>query len=233
MNNLNKFKMLLLLLKMVRVKDLFEVKQGFTVVSPKNSSKDTDSLPNKYKVINLSGINTSSRFLNINDLADHSSEKPVSPDKLLTRNDYLLSCKGVVKGFSLRFSDEIFDDLNHQSTFKGIIASNHFFILRLRKIEESNSKDTYFFHNLLDIISAELNKIANNKKGIAKYLTIGDVENYTFNLSDFDLDERIEKFNGLFKVYEHHLRESYLAKKQLDVLNKSFSDKIIYRKQKE
>jgi hypothetical protein len=105
--------------------------------------------------------------------------------------------------------------------------------LRLRKIEESNSKDTYFFHNLLDIISAELNKIANNKKGIAKYLTISDVEDYTFNLADLNLDKRIEEFNNLFNVYEHHLRESNIAKKRLDVLNKSFSGQIIYRNQKE
>lgn len=231
--------MLLLLLNIdyqeFQLKDLFEIRQGVTMVKQNRTSKKSSGKYH-YKVINLSALDTCSRRLVPENLVDYYPGKEINPDKCLSPDDYLITCKGTVKGFSLFFSNELFNKAGDEKPYNGILASNHFFILRPRGIIGGNNsplpfKEKVFLDNLMDIVAEELNKdVAYGKGSSTKYLTIREVENFVINYP-FKDKKKIDEFSVIFDQYYKKLQELNEAKNKLDLFNHELRKLIIQKKQ--
>jgi hypothetical protein len=220
--------MLLLLLphSKYQVRDVFDVWQGITLLQPHEKTVDANPRQHLYKVINLSGINACSKVIDESNLIDYPSERDKSHDKLLAEHDYLISCKGEVRGYSLLNSKEVLDNIKKQGSCDGLVASNHFLILRPRMCSTLSSEEIRFLHNILDIILLKFKLIATGKPGIAKYLTINDVANYSIHYP-YTGSFEIEKFDDIFKRYLEKLHELKEVKKELDSYNRYLASTII------
>ena len=203
--------MLLLFLpvKKFRLGDHFLIRQGFTI-------NDQSTGSSRYKILNMGDISLcEDTDLNTHLLKDYFSDRDLN-DKTINANDYIITCKGVVKGISLlRFQQEI-----TQSEF-GIIPSNHFLILTPKAspvgLSELNENDISFLHNLLNYFIGQLDKIASEKSGSNKYLTISDCENFEFSF-DSQMDVLME-YNPLYRKYLSLVKQMKELKQQISYFN--------------
>jgi len=220
--------MLLLILDHIKfqVKDQFEIRQGITKANSGRKEESDKVNSTTYKVVNLSGIDSCTGEIDKSRLVNYTPKRDVSPDKLLSGLDYLISCKGEVKGYSMLYSEDLLSNKQEDYKFKGIVASNHFLVLRPRMISRNSTDEIRFLHNLLDIISAELRSLAVAKKGPAKYLTINDVANYQFNFPYKDTVE-IEEFKKVSRQYRKSFEDFKKAKERLYDYNRAIADKIL------
>jgi hypothetical protein len=144
----------------------------------------------------------------------------VKPNKFLKPNDYLISPKQLIKGYSLLNTDNIEGNK--------VIASEHLIILRYKPTWSAIFvQNSYFMHNLLDLLVVQLDEYAtkktelknqseefinnkfNMKKGFQKFITIDEVANskISFDISDYkEVDE----------IYNNIKR---LIKKEIDLVN--------------
>lgn len=209
-----------------QIKDQFELRQGVTMTGTKDKGRSKKVESDTYKVVNLSGIDTCTGEISERKLVNYSPVREIGPDKLLSNQDYLISCKGEVNGYSMLLSEDLLSGSKIASRFKGIVASNHFLVLRPRMISELSVDDIRFLHNLLDILSVELRSLAAAKPGVTKYLTINDVANYLFSFPFKDAAELAE-FKAVSVQYRNSLKKFKKAKSRLNEYNRSIADKIL------
>lgn len=219
--------MLLLLMAVTKfqLKDQFEIWQGITVAQTKEKDPELQLPSQAYKLVNLSGIDPCSRQIDDEKLLEYYPARDIKTNKLLKRCDYLISCKGEVKGYSMLYSENVFKEIEKTKSSRGLVASNHFLVLRPRMVAETSINELRFLHNLLDILIPSLKKLASEKGGKAKYLNINDVADYTFNFPYSNAKE-LENFNSVIAKYNSRLNDLTMAKRDLDEYNKSLEHKI-------
>ncbi|HPR13630.1 MAG TPA: hypothetical protein PLV06_14680 [Bacteroidales bacterium] len=220
--------MLLLLLSpdKFRIKDLFEVWQGITTNRDRDEYPAKKKMSAKYKVVNLSSINDCTGMITSDRLVDYTPARNIPEEKLLTKNDYLISCKGEVKGFSMINSQMFFETKKNTKTFPWLAASNHYLVLRPRMLSGIGHEEIIYLHNLLSIFIPELDNLARSRPGNTKYLTLNDVANYKIRYPDKRVGI-INEFNRLFNEYSEKLGELNDIKGRLDEFNRSLASKII------
>ena len=209
--------LLLSLLKQGRLRDFYEIRQGVTVTQPNGKAL--------YKAINLSGIDTCTKIIDKKKLVDYDPVREVGPDKLLTNTDYLVASKGEVKGYSMLDSEEFLHSMTADGSCKGIVASNHFLVLRPRDISGSNMDEIRFAHNLLDILIPEFNKIASVKAGNSKFLTINDLGDLKISnpLTNSDL---FRQFTEIMTSYTQKQQALNELKIELDNFNRHLASQV-------
>jgi hypothetical protein len=212
--------MLLLLLpqlKQGRLRDFYEIRQGVTV----------SQSPGKglYKAINLSGIDACTKMIDENKLVSYDPVREVGSDKLLANTDYLVSGKGEVKGYSLLDAGEFIHNLTLNGSCKGIVASNHFLVLRPRDISGSNMDEIRFAHNLLDILVPEFYKIASVKAGNSKFLTINDLGDLKISHPWSDSDF-FRQYSDIMTRYIQKQQELNVVKIELDNFNRDLASRV-------
>ena len=218
--------LLLLQLKEFNISFHFEILQGITPQQQPDLPENKLNKTFHYKLLNLSGFNPCTRGINEASLPDYQTIKEISPEKVLQENDYLIACKGEVRGYSMVNSKTVMEELKKHTPHDGIVASNHFLILRTRMRENMESSEIRFLHNVMDILIPELRKLGSSKTGAAKYLTINEVANFRFNYPGTEYSE-IEKFDAISIRYLEKLHEFEAVKKELDIYNRDLAWKII------
>ena len=209
--------LLLLLHNKGRLRDFYEIRQGVTV--PASSVKGA------YKAINLSGIDACSKRIDVNKLIDYDPVREVGADKLLCASDYLVAGKGEVKGFSMLESGELIPSMTKEGICKGIVASNHFLVLRPRDISGASIDEIRFAHNILDILLPKFKTMAALKTGGSKYLTINDLGEMktTHPWSDSDV---FNQFTEIMTRYNRAQVELNEVKAELDNFNRDLSARM-------
>ena len=178
--------------------ELFEIKQGLTLSSKKEIKKTFGN--NAYKVIYVSDLGNPYHLLDFGELTDYATSNKIKEERLLTLNDYVISCKGEIKGLSLYKSTKIFN-LLYEKNYSGLLVSNHFIVLRPRKSTLMLYGNSYFLHNILDLLIPIINKSMNHSadKKIMPYITIAEIEKYSVLLPGANFRKKITDFE---KVYQ-------------------------------
>jgi hypothetical protein len=189
--------------------EMFEIRQGIATPYLKHKAGSKNS--HLYKLIYPADLNILFKSLEVNQLTDFKSDKELSTGKLLSSDDYLLSCKGIVKGFSMLYSDVALSAGNTKP-YKGIVATNQFIIARPR----AGIKEIYgvpYLHNLLDILVPYMNEMTVNKAGksILRYITISDIVDISLELPIKNAETKRKEFESVYKSW----------KKNLDLFHKS------------
>ena len=171
-----------------KLSDLFDIKQGIAI-------KPGSNLKGKYryKAVFPSMMNSPFKVLDSNELNDFYTDTELSEEKLLTKDDYLIACKGLIKGFSLFQSESCLKSIKNEK-MHGVVASNHLIILRPKPITHMFISDTYFLHNLLDMVVERITGYLSDNKGKKQqYITIADLKNINIGLHWNSLDEELQK----------------------------------------
>jgi len=207
-------------LKEFKVKDLFEIWQGVSYTPPKEPTSPEQG--KVYRLVNLSSVDFSLKDIIPGNLVSLPADKRIPPEKILQRDDYLLSCKGVVKGFPMRYAGEPYFDPGKG----GLVSSSHFFLLRLREPMKVLAGSVLFMHNLLDSCISDFNEIAARRKGILKYLTIKDVEEFGFRWEPTgEYEAEFARVNELTQAHDACLAELKKARHELEMYNLSLKQR--------
>jgi hypothetical protein len=198
--------------------DLFEIFQGTAIISKK--SQKNNSAGFKYKTIYISDLANKYETLNFIELNDYEPVKNLKKEKILTEKDYLLTCKGVIKGYALCKSLEIFNKIITKK-YLGIVASNHFIVLRPRASTIEIFQNSYLLYNIIDLIIPELNQLISKKSNKVKlpYITISELENYSFSIPGSNLNELITEFQKLYNERQENIKELQEADNAIKVFN--------------
>lgn len=205
--------------------ELFDIKQGLLLPS-KSKRQNALNGVNKYKSLFISDMPAPYEPLNVDSLADFSLSKEIKKTHLLCKQDYLISTKGQIKGYALYHSKAFeHDDIQNS----GIIASNHFIVLKPRTSTLEAFGESYFIYNILDLIIPRLNTLAkqSTKENQTPYITISDLQNFTINLPDAKaLNELNRTFLELNKDFEFKIKEMHESRNKLNSYNKSLESKF-------
>jgi restriction endonuclease S subunit len=199
--------------------ELFEIKQGPMLPSKKNNKgvKDTGYL---YKSIFISDLPASHESLDPDLLAMFSSIKELKNSHLLKKEDYLISSKGQIKGYAL-YRSNVFSDVKGKK-YLGLVASNHFLILRPRASTLEAFGNSYFIYNLLDLLIPKFNALAKQgqNKSRIQYLTVSDLQNFSIQLPEIGiLKELLQEFTQLHEEYESRIKALNQSKMNLEKYN--------------
>jgi hypothetical protein len=199
--------------------ELFEIFQGTAIISKKSQINTSDGI--KYKTIYISDLPNKYETLNFFELNSYESLKKIKKEKLLTENDYLLTCKGTIKGYALCKSPDIFNEIT-SNEYQGMLASNHFIVLRPRKSTIQNFQNSYLLYNIIDIIIPELNQFISRKRNKEKlsYITISELENYSFSMPGSNLNELINEFQKLYNERQENISNLIKLDKTISQFNK-------------
>ena len=199
--------------------ELFEIFQGTAIISKKSQINTSDGI--KYKTIYISDLPNKYETLNFFELNSYESLKKIKKEKLLTEKDYLVTCKGVIKGYALCKSLDIFNDIN-SNEYQGIVASNHFIVLRPRKSTIEIFQNSYLLYNIIDLIIPELNQFISRKRNKEKlsYITISELENYSFSMPGSNLNELINEFQKLYNERQEKLNNLIKIDRTISQFNK-------------
>ena len=184
--------------------DLFEIFQGTAIISKKSQKKCIDC--GKYKTIYISDLANKYETLNFVELNEYEPIKKLKKEKLLTQKDYILTCKGVLKGYALCKSLDLFNVMS-SNEYMGIVASNHFIVLRPRASTIEIFQNSYLLYNIIDVIIPELNQIISKKSNKVKlpFITISELENFSFSIPGSNLNELITEFQKLYDERKQNL----------------------------
>lgn len=199
--------------------DLFEIFQGTAIISKK--SQKNNSAGYKYKTIYISDLSNKYETLNFIELNDYEPVKNLKKEKILTGKDYLLTCKGVIKGYALCKSQNLFNKMDSKENL-GIVASNHFIVLRPRVSTIEIFKNSYLLYNIIDIIIPELNQFISKKSNKVKlpYITISELENYSFSIPGSNLNELITEFQKLYNERQENISNLIKIDEKISRFNK-------------
>jgi len=202
--------------------ELFEIKQGLTLSSKKEIKNTFGN--NAYKVIYVSDLGNPYHLLDFGELTDYATDKKIKEERLLTLNDYVISCKGEIKGFSLYKSTKIFN-LLYEKNYSGLFVSNHFIVLRPRKSTLMQYGNSYFLHNILDLLIPIINKSMNHssEKKTIPYITIAEIEKYSVLLPGPNFRKQITDFE---KVYQSWSDKFEILREANDTLVK-FNNELL------
>lgn len=187
--------------------ELFEIKLGVAIVSKKESVKEVGEL--RYKVIYVSDLKSEYKTLDFNTLTPYATDKQIKPTKLLSHNDYVMSCKGEVKGLSLNSVKDIFP-ISDESGYAGILVSNHFIILRPRQTTLNIFNNITFLHNILDLLLPQINEYVKQKIDGKKlpFITISELERFSIQLPGGNgLQEKTEAFDNIYTEWRSKYEE--------------------------
>jgi len=199
--------------------ELFEIKQGPMLPSKKNNESSQES-GYRYKSIFISDIPASYETLDPELLATFSSPKEMKITHLLKKEDYLISSKGQIKGYAL-YNSNAFED-GKEKKYLGLVASNHFLVLRPRASTIEAFGNTYFIYNLLDLLIPQFNNLAKQvqKKSGIQYLTVSDLEVFSIQLPEIGLLKELQgEFMQLHQDYESKLKALNQSKMNLEKYN--------------
>jgi hypothetical protein len=204
-----------------RLSDIFEIRQG--IAAPYMKHKVIPKTDHIYKLIYPADLNMVFKTLNIDSLSDFHSEKELNQAKLLTEEDYLISCKGIVKGFSLLYSADKLAS-GPRKARKAVVATNQFIIMRPRP----NFQEVYglpYLHNLLDLLIPKMNQMTETRseKSVLRYITISDIENITLELPVQKAEIKRKEFDTIYKSWKKNLELFSKSDEQL----KAYNDKTI------
>ena len=188
------------------VSDIFNIEGGLKISTDHSDNAQTILMISPAMIPKNSYHPITDNFILVN-------ASNVKLDKYLKPNDYLISNKQIIRGYSLLNTDNIEENK--------IIASEHFFILRYKPTWSAIFvQNSYFIHYLLDILVVKLDEYATKKtelknqseefvvekskmkKGFQKYITIDDISNskISFNMSDYkEVDEFYNKIKRLIR----------------------------------
>ena len=199
--------------------DLFEIFQGTAIISKKSQINTSGGF--KYKTIYISDLPNKYETLNFFELNGYESIKKIKKEKLLTEKDYLLTCKGVIKGYALCNSLDIFKEMP-SNEYQGIVASNHFIVLRPRASTIEIFQKSYLLYNLIDIIIPKLNQLVSKKSNKIKlpFITISELEYCLFLLPGSNLDELINQFQKLYNERQENISNLIKIDEKISQFNK-------------
>jgi hypothetical protein len=153
-------------------------------------------------------------------LATFSSPREIKNTHLLKKLDYLISSKGQIKGYAL-YRSNAFED-GGKGEYLGLVASNHFLVLRPRASTLEAFDYTYFIYNLLDLLIPQFNNLAKHgtKKSGIQYLTVSDLQDFSIQLPEIgNLEELQREFMQIHQEYESRLNALNLSKVNLEKYN--------------
>ena len=214
--------MLLLLMNRHHLSELFKIKQGLAIQTKKKSSNQEGKY--RYKVIYPSNLNEPFKTLNINDLTDCFTDKEITTDKLLTKEDYIVSCKGVIKGFPMLNSENAIKKVI-ESNYQGIIASNHFITLRPFPSTQKGLFSLDFMDNVLDLVVDKMSEFIKNSSGPNKknHITIFEIGNISIEMLLALNEEKIKEFDRIYKDWKN-CRDSFL---KVETQLKDFNNTLV------
>jgi hypothetical protein len=207
--------------KNLKIKDLFEIKQG------KNITLEELNQKSNVLVLNINSINFESNTIEVDKLQSYKNFDDNFDDKYKLRNsDFLIQRTGggYCKNFSL--IDSNFEALNTK-----IIISHNFLFARPRT--DFPQEYLSFYHFLLSIAIENLLKEKEknpNQKNI-KYITIKEVEELELpiNLENTELNDitlkEFNDFNGLFYSALKDYNKSLVKLNEITSEFKKFKDK--------
>ena len=104
----------------------------------------------------------------------------------------------------------------------GIVASNHFIVLRPRVSTIEIFKNSYLLYNIIDIIIPELNQFISKKSNKVKlpYITISELENYSFSIPGSNLNELITEFQKLYNERQENISNLIKIDEKISRFNK-------------
>jgi hypothetical protein len=199
--------------------ELFEIKQGPMLPSKKNNEGNQES-GYRYKSIFISDIPASGQPLDPELLATFSSSKVMKNTHLLKKEDYLISSKGQIKGYAL-YRSNAFED-GGKGEYLGLVASNHFLVLRPRASTLDAFGTTNFIYNLLDLLIPQFNNLAKQgrKKSGVQFLTISDLQHFSIQMPENGIFEELQReFMQIHQEYESRLKALNLSKVNLEKYN--------------
>lgn len=206
--------------------DLFELSQGPAIISKKSLIIESHS--QRYKTIYISDLATKYEALNFSEINDYNSNKKIKEEKLLTDKDYIITCKGVIKGYAMCKSPSLFNDLKLNG-YEGLVASSHFIVLKPRQSTLEIFNNSYLLYNLIDVIIPKLNKYVNQNKSRKKipYITISEIENFSISLPGTDLFDLINEFQSLYNKRKEIISSLVEIDEKLNSFNKVFLKNLI------
>lgn len=211
--------LLLTVLPKYTLDSAFEIRLG-NILQPKYKSDNArDGF--KYRVVYSGDFAGGQRVLDINGLTTVYLNKEIKKNKELRKDDYLISAKGGIKGFSL------FHTLNTlKENELPLAASNNLIIVRPKE-ELLKTNDILYLHNLLDLVVTHIRETAANTVstgGTQQSLTIRSLAKTSLNHID---NESVRHFQEEFSQISEELEQAWLkfegAKSKLSALNKEFA----------
>jgi hypothetical protein len=203
--------------------ELFEIRQGISVPAPGQRGSEKEYA---YRMVYPIDFGKSLRTIEFDQLLSQPLNREVKPERLLTASDYLLSCKGIVRGFSLQHSAEAFTRCDTESC-KGILASNHFLVLRARQAQVEMYGLPYL-HNVLDRVVPRLNEMTELRSGqrALRYVTIGDVEQVSVMLPLKNAATSRSQFEEIYREWKINWAQWMASEKKLALFNEAFDDML-------
>lgn len=199
--------------------ELFEIKQGPMLPSKKNI-EDAKENAYQYKSIFISDLPASHDSLNPELLTTFSCKKEIKISHLLKKEDYLISSKGQIKGYAL-FRSNVFSN-EKEKKYLGLVASNHFLVLRPRASTMEAFGNTNFIYNLLDLLIPQFNNLAKHgpKKSGIQYLTVSDLQDFSIQLPEIGILEELKReFMQINQEFESRLNALNQSKADLEKYN--------------
>jgi hypothetical protein len=202
-----------------RLDDFFEIKQGMNI----SKSDFNNAGKCSYKVIQMSDIVVEEKELDLQKLAILSSDKALPENKLLSQNDYVITCKGAnPKGKSILYTD--LSNLTKDAT-DGLIINSHLISLTPKKSIDNIPNDNFiaFLHNLLDIY---LNKFSETNKNLAKedqslHLTVKALKEVQFKISMQEIMNQFAEFEKIYIGWKKSFEGYLMHKKKLEAFNEN------------
>lgn len=205
--------------------ELFKINQGIAFLSKKKIETQVGEYI--YKTIYVSDLAIKYNRIHFEGLTDFATLTSIKKDKLLTKEDYIITCKGEIKGFALYNSDDIFENLN-ELNYSGLLVSNHFIVLRPRSSTLEIFNNSYLLYNILDLLVPKINAFVKQLESRKKipYVTISEVENFSIILPGSNFMEIVENFEAYYTAYKEKLNLLIQAEEELKRFNASLLNEI-------
>jgi hypothetical protein len=211
----------------ISLTELVDISQGLPFPN-KNKNISEDVVNYRYQTLYVSDMPSSSiEQLNREELSEFYSDKKIKENRLLQLEDYLVSIRGKIKGYALINNQDLFklsDDCN------GIIATNHFLVLRPRLT--ARVAFGHLLYYILDMLMPRINEYAiekqknktNGKENALPFITIADLKEISFIIDQTnDLVDLKKQFE--YKYDEYRTAHSNFKIKQTEI--NAFKNEII------
>lgn len=144
------------------------------------------------------------------DLSGSKRLIDIPEKKIILENDYLLSIRGSLKGYSMLENSKLLDGIN-------LVSSNHFIHLRPRKMSLDQMYIPYLHFALDLLVEKKLNenyrqiKEMKDAEGVKQSaynsLKVEDLKNMELSIYK-DKEKQVEVYNNLMQEYEKFLEAS-------------------------
>ncbi len=185
--------------------DVFKIESGLKILSGKDA--ETVNMINPSMIPKL-------EYYPITESLMEVKTSNIKPERFLSPNDYLISSKQNIRGYSLLNTNNI------EGNF--VVASEHFIVLKYKPTWNAIFGNSYLVHKLLDLLVKKLAAEKSKKSGNQKYITIDDVsrasitlnldgnseiDNYFYKIRSLIL-ENLKGINDLKKIVDNYINEN-------------------------